>query len=133
MRTLLDYADEQVTRIRAAGCKGWLPAFRDAALLKSAYGYGPRRNETRTLDVADLLSQAGGPAARRPPVHAHPAHRRTPRRRHRPHPLRAGAAGRAADQHEQPAHRPVLDLIPARPLRPPWGIGYEVWATLTSN
>lgn len=26
--------------------------------------------------------------------------------------------------------RPVLDLIPARP---PGGIGYEVWATLTSN
>ncbi|WP_230540463.1 hypothetical protein [Salinispora arenicola] len=42
MQTLLDYADEQVTRIRAAGCKGWLPAFRDAALLKCPpTGTGP--------------------------------------------------------------------------------------------
>lgn len=56
MQTLLHYADEQVTRIRAAGCKGWLPAFRDATPRESAYGYGPRRNETQTLDVADLLS-----------------------------------------------------------------------------
>ncbi|PSK67818.1 Tyrosine recombinase XerC [Micromonospora sp. MH33] len=54
MQALLDYADEQVTRIRAAGRKGWLPAYRDAALFKVAYGYGLRRNETRMLDVADF-------------------------------------------------------------------------------
>lgn len=36
----------------------------------------------------------------------------------RSHPPRAGTAGRAADQHEQPAHRPGLDLLPARPPRP---------------
>lgn len=54
MQALLDYADEQVTRIRAAGRKGWLPAFRDATLFKVAYGYGLRRNETRMLDVADF-------------------------------------------------------------------------------
>jgi integrase len=54
MQALLDYADEQVTRIRAAGRKGWLPALRDATLFKVAYGYGLRRNETRMLDVADF-------------------------------------------------------------------------------
>src|SRR5256714_6672684 len=54
MQALLDYADEQVTRIRGAGRKGWLPAFRDATLLKTAYAYGLRRNETRMLDVPDF-------------------------------------------------------------------------------
>ncbi|ROO62909.1 site-specific recombinase XerD [Micromonospora sp. Llam0] len=54
LQALFDYADEQVTRIRGAGRKGWLPAFRDATLLKIAYGYGLRRTETRMLDVADF-------------------------------------------------------------------------------
>jgi integrase/recombinase XerC len=54
LQALFDHADEQVTRIRGAGRKGWLPAFRDATLLKVAYGYGLRRNETRMLDVADF-------------------------------------------------------------------------------
>lgn len=48
------YADEQVTRVRAAGRKGWASAFRDAALFKVAYGYGLRRNEVRMLDVVDF-------------------------------------------------------------------------------
>ncbi|WTX00985.1 site-specific integrase (plasmid) [Streptomycetaceae bacterium NBC_01309] len=48
------YCDDQVARIRAFGRKGWLPAFRDATLLKTAYAYGLRRNETRMLDVADF-------------------------------------------------------------------------------
>ncbi|WP_425339853.1 tyrosine-type recombinase/integrase [Micromonospora parva] len=54
LQALFDHADEQVTRIRGAGRKGWLPAFRDAVLLKTAYAYGLRRNETRMLDVADF-------------------------------------------------------------------------------
>lgn len=51
---LFDYADEQVDHKRAQGRKGWLPAFRDAVILKTAYGFGLRRNETRMLDVADF-------------------------------------------------------------------------------
>lgn len=39
---------------RAFGRKGWLPAFRDATLFKTAYAFGLRRNETRMLDVADF-------------------------------------------------------------------------------
>jgi integrase/recombinase XerC len=54
LQALFDYADEQVTRIRGAGRKGWLAAFRDATLFKIAYGYGLRRNETRMLDVVDF-------------------------------------------------------------------------------
>ncbi|MBV8992734.1 MAG: hypothetical protein JO287_03305 [Pseudonocardiales bacterium] len=43
---LFDRADEQVARIRSAGRKGWLPAFRDAVLLKTAYSRraAPRRD-----------------------------------------------------------------------------------------
>lgn len=54
LQELFDYADGQVGRIRAAGRKGWLPAFRDATLLKTAYAYGLRRNEVRMLEVADF-------------------------------------------------------------------------------
>ena len=36
------------------GRKGWLPAFRDATLFKTAYAYGLRRNEARMLDAADF-------------------------------------------------------------------------------
>ena len=53
LQGFFDYADEQVTRARDSGRKGWLPAFRDAVLFKVAYGYGLRRNETRMLDVTD--------------------------------------------------------------------------------
>lgn len=43
-----------MARIRAFGRKGWLPAFRDATLFKTAYAFGTRRNETRILDAADF-------------------------------------------------------------------------------
>jgi integrase/recombinase XerC len=36
LQEFFDYADEQVARIRGAGRKGWLPAFRDATLFLSA-------------------------------------------------------------------------------------------------
>jgi integrase/recombinase XerC len=48
------HCDEQVARIRAFGRKGWLPAFRDATLFKTAYAFGLRRNETRMLDAVDF-------------------------------------------------------------------------------
>jgi integrase/recombinase XerC len=54
LQTFFDHADDQVERIRAAGRKGWLAAFRDATLFKVAYAFGLRRNETRMLDVADF-------------------------------------------------------------------------------
>ncbi|MFD6874424.1 MULTISPECIES: tyrosine-type recombinase/integrase [unclassified Streptomyces] len=42
------------SQVRGKGRKGWLPAFRDAALFKTAYAYGLRRNETRMLDLTDF-------------------------------------------------------------------------------
>ncbi|MEV4888032.1 hypothetical protein AB0K48_01395 [Nonomuraea sp. NPDC055795] len=48
------HCDDEVARIRAFGRKGWLPAFHDAALFKTTYAFGLRRNETRMLDAADF-------------------------------------------------------------------------------
>lgn len=61
LQAFFDHADDQVVRIRAAGRKGWLPAFRDAALFKVSYAYGLRRNETRMLDVVDFAPNAHAP------------------------------------------------------------------------
>lgn len=54
LQALFDHADEQAVRVRGGGHKGWLPAFRDAAALKVAYGFGLRRTEAAMLDVADF-------------------------------------------------------------------------------
>lgn len=58
---LFDHADEQVDRIRRTGRKGWLPAFRDSVLLKTAYAFGLRRNEIRMLDTVDFGRNPDGP------------------------------------------------------------------------
>lgn len=55
------HCDDEVARIRAFGRKGWLPAFRDATLFKTAYAFGLRRNETRMLDVVDFAPNIAGP------------------------------------------------------------------------
>ncbi len=54
LHAFFEHCDNEVARIRALGRKGWLPAFRDATLFKTAYAYGLRRNETRMLDAADF-------------------------------------------------------------------------------
>ncbi len=54
LHAFLAHCDDEVARARAFGRKGWLPAFRDATLFKTAYAYGLRRNETRMLDAADF-------------------------------------------------------------------------------
>ncbi|MGK5551981.1 hypothetical protein ACSNOI_10240 [Actinomadura kijaniata] len=61
MQAFFDHADHEVVRIRTAGRKGWLPAFRDAVLFKTAYAYGLRRDEDRILDVADFGHNAHAP------------------------------------------------------------------------
>jgi site-specific recombinase XerD len=54
LQAFFDHADDQIHRVRGAGRKGWLPAFRDATLFKTAYAYGLRRRETRMLDLVDF-------------------------------------------------------------------------------
>lgn len=54
LQAFFDHADEQVDRVRARSRKGWLPAFRDAVMFKTAYAYGLRRNEVRMANVTDF-------------------------------------------------------------------------------
>jgi integrase/recombinase XerD len=54
LQALFDHADEQVSVIAALGRKGWLPAYRDAAMFKLAYSYGLRFNELRHLQTVDF-------------------------------------------------------------------------------
>ncbi|GAA2970900.1 site-specific integrase [Streptomyces enissocaesilis] len=61
LQAFFDYADDQVTKVRGRGRKGWLPAFRDAVLFKTAYAFGLRRNETRMLDTVDFGRNPEGP------------------------------------------------------------------------
>jgi site-specific recombinase XerD len=64
LQELFDYVDDQVTHVREDGRKGWMAAFRDATLLKTAYAYGLRRNEVRMLDVADFGANPYAPEFR---------------------------------------------------------------------
>lgn len=54
LQALVDHAVAQVSRVHGCGRKGWLAVFRDAALMKAAYGFGLRRTEVQMLDVAEL-------------------------------------------------------------------------------
>jgi site-specific recombinase XerD len=54
VQDLFDAADSLVERIRASGRKGALAAQRDAAVLKTIYAFGLRRQEAWGLDLVDL-------------------------------------------------------------------------------
>ncbi len=61
LQSFFDHADAEVDRVRRRQRKGWLPAFRDAMLFKTAYAFGLRRNEARMLDVVDFGRNPRGP------------------------------------------------------------------------
>lgn len=54
VQALFDAADSRVDEIKARGRKGTLAALRDAALLKTVYAFGLRRQEVCGLDLADM-------------------------------------------------------------------------------
>ena len=60
LQAFFDAADDRVETIISSGRKGWLAAFRDAALFKVCYAFGLRRREVAMLDVTDF---SGNPAA----------------------------------------------------------------------
>lgn len=60
VQALFDAVDGRVERVRSQGRKGGLTAMRDAALLKTVYAFGLRRNETRMLDLPDLRRTSSG-------------------------------------------------------------------------
>jgi site-specific recombinase XerD len=51
---MFDAADDLVEVIRRNGRKGWVAAFRDATMIKTAYAFGLRRRELLGLDVHDF-------------------------------------------------------------------------------
>lgn len=60
-QALFDRCDAGVEAAAGAGRKGWLAAFRDAALFKTIYGWGLRRTEAAMLDVADFSLNPAAP------------------------------------------------------------------------
>jgi site-specific recombinase XerD len=53
-QALFDAADDRTEVVRRRGAKGWAPAFRDATMLKVAYGWGLRRRELLMLERCDF-------------------------------------------------------------------------------
>jgi len=56
IQLLFDFADDRVEAAQRSGRKGWLSAWRDAAMFKVAYGFGLRRRELARLELADFHS-----------------------------------------------------------------------------
>lgn len=61
LQAFFDAADDRVEQVVAAGGKGWLAAFRDAALFKVCYAFGLRRQEVAMLDVVDFTANPAAP------------------------------------------------------------------------
>ena len=61
LQALFDVADEAVADAACSPRKGWLPAFRDATLLKVIYAWGLRRREAAMLDVDDFSVNPAAP------------------------------------------------------------------------
>ena len=60
-----DHCDARVSDRRARRRKGALAAFRDAALFKTIYAWGLRRQEAARLDVTRFLGESASPVVRR--------------------------------------------------------------------
>jgi integrase/recombinase XerC len=61
LQAFFDHADSRVETARRLGRKGWMAAFRDAALFKVIYAWGLRRREAAKLDVTDFGPNAAAP------------------------------------------------------------------------
>ena len=61
LQALFDFADDETERIARLGRKGWIAAFRDATVLKTAYLFGLRLNEVRHLQVVDFTRNPHAP------------------------------------------------------------------------
>jgi len=61
LQAFFDAADDRVEKVIESGRKGWLAAFRDAALFKVCYAFGLRRREVAMLDVTDFSSNPAAP------------------------------------------------------------------------
>lgn len=62
VQALFDAADDRAEAIRSRRRKGFAAAWRDAAMLKTVYAFGLRRQEACMLDLADLRRNPKIPA-----------------------------------------------------------------------
>jgi site-specific recombinase XerD len=60
-QALFDAADERAVTVRGQHRKGFIPAFRDATMLKVTYGWGLRRREVLMLENHDFGSNPSAP------------------------------------------------------------------------
>jgi len=61
LQAFFDAADDRAENAASSGRKGWLAAFRDATLFKTAYAWGLRRREAVMLDVCDFTANPAAP------------------------------------------------------------------------
>ena len=61
LQRLFDYADDRVDAARRSGHKGWFPAVRAAAALKTTYAWGLRGREATMLELADFGTNPHAP------------------------------------------------------------------------
>lgn len=61
LQAFFDRADDEVEIIARRRRKGWLAAYRDATVYKSAYAWGLRRNEVRHLQTVDFSRNPHAP------------------------------------------------------------------------
>lgn len=61
LQAFFDTADDRAEQAATSGRKGWLAAYRDAALFKVCYAFGLRRREVAMLDVADFTANPAAP------------------------------------------------------------------------
>jgi integrase/recombinase XerC len=61
LQELFDFCDQRVATVRRSGRKGWLAAYRDAAMFKTMYAWGLRRRETARLETVDWSSNHAAP------------------------------------------------------------------------
>jgi integrase/recombinase XerC len=60
-QALFDAADDRAAAVRGHHRKGFIPAFRDATMLKVAYGWGLRRRELLMLESHDFGANPSAP------------------------------------------------------------------------
>lgn len=61
LQAFFDYCDRRVTAVAESGRKGWLAAYRDAALFKVIYAWGLRRREAAMLETVDWSTNPSAP------------------------------------------------------------------------
>jgi integrase len=154
LQALFDVADQAVADAARSARKGWLPAFRDATLIKVIYAWGLRRTEAAMLDVSDFThnpaakelgrfgtldvrfgkAMRGSPPRRRAVASVMPcvgrSCRRAVRRRDPPPPRRRFARARHVAHRARHPHLVATDRRALQRLAPRRGASHRALGAL---